>query len=64
MFLFKIKCHLDLPLLCKKVTAKKKEKKQKTGKEGNGVIRLKEKVNEMNKQSLTENLRGRGKYRE
>lgn len=60
MLLLKTKCHLDLPLLSKKVTAKEAE----TGREGNRMIRLKEKTNETNRQSETENLRGRETERE
>lgn len=59
VLLLKMKCHLDLPLLSKKVTAKEAE----TGRKGNRMIRLKEKTNETNRQSETENLRGRDRER-
>lgn len=50
MLLLKMKCHLDLPLLSKKVTAK--EGKTEDRGDGNRMISLmKEQINKMKRQS-------------
>lgn len=49
-----MKCHLDLPLLSKKVTAKKKGETKDRGGTGNKLIRLKEKMDTMNRQNQME----------
>lgn len=55
MLLLKMKCHLDLPLRCEKVTAREGERKR----EETWKVDQREKVDKMNRQSKSENLRGR-----
>lgn len=47
-----MECHLDLPQLSKKVMAKKQGEMRDRSREENQMIRPKQKMNKMNRQSL------------